>query len=168
MRSFRLTRTRRARHVSSRAHGATLVEFSLTFLVVTFVLFLLVEFSLWIHCYNTLADAAKAGVRYAQVHGAGTTTASQSGPNCSSGCTVVTTCTADSANVDAVKAEVSKWAGFSIYSTGAISITVCYMDGKNTPPSRVRVQVSNSVSPFFSIFGGTPPVTAVAQGRIVN
>lgn len=145
-----------------------MVEFSMTFLVVTFVLFLLVEFALWIHCYNTLADAAKAGVRYAQVHGSGTVTASQSGPNCSSGCTVVTSCTADSANVDAVKAEVTKWAGFSIYSTSSISVTVCYLDGKNSPPSRVRVQVSNSVSPFFSIFGGTPPVTAAAQGRIFN
>jgi hypothetical protein len=140
----------------------------MTFLVVTFVLFLLIEFSLWIHCYNTLADAAKAGVRYAQVHGAGTATASQSGPNCSSGCTPVTTCTADSANVDAVKAEVAKWAGFSVYSTSSISVTVCYLDGKNSAPSRVRVQVSNAVSPFFSVFGSTPPVTAAAQGRIVN
>jgi Flp pilus assembly protein TadG len=168
MRFFRIAKYRDAGRPRNLSRGATMVEFSLTFLVVAFVLFLLIEFALWIHCYNTLADAAKAGVRYAVVHGSGTTSTAQAGPACTSGCTVTTTCTADSTNVDAVKAEVQKWASFSIYSTSSISVTVCYLDGTNTPPGRVRVQVSNSVTPFFSIFRGTPPVTAAAQGRIVN
>jgi Flp pilus assembly protein TadG len=169
MKLIRIVPNKSAVRAGSRERGATMVEFAMTFLVVTFVLFLLVEFALWIHCYNTLADAAKAGVRYAVVHGSGTSN-SPSGPSCTSGCAPVTTCTTDSTNVAAVKAEVQKWAAFSIYgtTTSTMTVTVCYMDGSNTPPSRVRVQVSNSVSPFFSIFGGTPPVTAAAQGRIVN
>jgi Flp pilus assembly protein TadG len=148
--------------------GATMVEFSMTFLVVTFVLFLLVEFALWIHCYNTLADAAKAGVRYAVVHGSGAANA-PSGPATCQGTPVGGVCPQDcSTNVTAVRAEVQKWAGFSIYSTSAATVTVCYLDGYNSAPNRVRVTVSNPVTPFFSFFGGTPPVTAAAQGRIVN
>jgi Flp pilus assembly protein TadG len=149
----------------NNSRGATMVEFSLTFLVVTFVLFLLIEFSLWVHCYNTLADAAKAGVRYAVVHGSGTSSTTQSGPTSCPNTGCVSDC---NTNVTAVQNEVKKWAGFSIYSTSAITVNVCYLDGTNSTPNRVRVTVSNSISPFFSVFGGTPPVTAAAQGRIVN
>jgi Flp pilus assembly protein TadG len=146
-----------------------MVEFSLTFMVVAFVLFLLIEFALWIHCYNTLADAAKAGVRYAIVHGAGTASTVQAGPSSCQGTPVSGVCPSDcDHNVTPVVTEVTKWAGFSIYSTSAISVTVCYMDGTNVAPGRVRVTVSNNVSPFFGFVGGTPPVTAAAQGRIVN
>jgi Flp pilus assembly protein TadG len=164
MKLFRIVRRKRnaGRELS---RGATMVEFSLTFLVITFVLFLLVEFALWIHCYNTLADAAKAGVRYAIVHGKGVTSTAQSGPTSCPNTGCVSDC---SSNVTAVQNEVKKWAGFSIYSTSAVTVNVCYLDGTNATPNRVRVTVSNSVSPFFSIFGSTPPVTAAAQGRIVN
>lgn len=163
---YRINRTLKNGGRLSTSRGATMVEFSLTFLVVAFVLFLLIEFALWIHCYNTLADAAKAGVRYAVVHGSGTASGVQAGPSscatnpCSSDC---------STNISPVQAEVTKWAGFSIYPTSSatMTITVCYLDGSNSAPNRVRVTVSNTVSPFFGIFGGTPPVTAAAQGRIV-
>jgi Flp pilus assembly protein TadG len=148
------------RHRSHR--GATLVEFSLTMLIVIFVLFLLLEFSLWIYCYNVMADAAKAGVRYAVVHGSGLASASQSGPGtCTSPC--ASDCTT---NITNVVAEVQKWASFSAYSTAGMTVTVCYLDGSNVAPNRVKVTVSNPVTPFFNIFSA-PPVTANAQGRIV-
>lgn len=148
---------------TSGSRGATMVEFAMTFLVVTFVLFLLVEFSMWIYTYNVMADAAKAGVRYAIVHGSGNS--SPSGPSSGS---ALTSCTANSTNVTAVQDEVTKWAKFSIYSTASLSVTVCYLDGNNKAPSRVQVKVSNPITPFFSNLWSTPPVTATAQGRIVN
>lgn len=140
-----------------------MVEFSLTLLTVIFVLFLLFEFTMWIYCYNVMADAAKAGVRYAIVHGSKVTSGAQSGPTCASA-----PCSSDcTTNVTNVQNEVKKWASFSAYSTASITVNVCYLDGSNAAPSRVRVTVSNPVTPYFNIFS-TPPVTANAQGRIVN
>lgn len=157
--------SRISKNRGNRSRGATMVEFALTFLVVAFVLFLLIEFSLWIHCYNTLADAAKAGVRYAVVHGSGTSSSVQAGPSTCAASPCASDC---STNITPVVTEVQKWAAFSIYSTSSITVNVCYLDGLNSAPNRVRVTVSNTVTPFFGIFGGTPPVTAAAQGRIVN
>lgn len=145
--------------------GATMVEFSLTLLTVIFVLFLLFEFSLWIYCYNVMANAAKAGVRYAVVHGSGLSSSSQSGPAPGSGSASPGNSVCGT-NVSDVVTEVNKWASFSIYKTTAMSITICYLDGTNAAPNRVQVKVSNPVTTFFSIFT-TPPVTATAQGRIV-
>jgi Flp pilus assembly protein TadG len=142
--------------------GATLIEFSLTLLTVLFVLFLLIEFALWIYCYNVMADAAKAGVRYAIVHGSALSASVQSGPS-----TCTSPCSPDCAtNVTNVVTEVRKWASFSAYSTASMTVNVCYLDGTNVAPARVKVTVSNPVVPFFNIFS-TPPVTATAQGRIV-
>jgi Flp pilus assembly protein TadG len=144
-----------------------MVEFALTIIVVIFTFFLLFEFSLWIYCYNVMADAAKAGVRYAIVHGSKLSSGSAGPSTCTSGCTL-TSCTSDSTNVTAVKTEVTKWANFSIYPTASITIHVCYMDGTNAAPNRVQVNVSNPTTPFFSALWLTPPVKATAQGRIVN
>ena len=160
-----MKRLKGKRRLGGRAQrGATMVEFSLTIITVVFTFFLLFEFCLWIYCYNVMADAAKAGVRYAIVHGSGLETASQSGPSTGS---VLTTCTTSSTNVDSVVNEVKKWAKFSIYPTASISVTVCYMDGTNKAPNRVQIKVSNPTTTFFSSLWLTPPVTATAQGRIV-
>ena len=160
-------RVHKLRRLRSGTRGATMVEFVMTFLVITFVLFLLFELSLWIYTYNVMADAAKAGVRYAIVHGSNNTT--PSGPSsCPSPCTLPTSCTTDSANVTAVRDEVVKWAQFSVYSTASISVTVCYLDGTNKAPNRVQVKISNPTTAFFSNLWSAPPVTATAQGRIVN
>lgn len=147
------------------SRGATLVEFSLTLLIVLFVLFLLIECCLWIYCYNVMADAAKAGVRYAIVHGSGVSSGSQSGPT--SGTTSYCNTSQTDSTVLPVITEVQKWASFSAYSRANMTVTVCYMDGNNKAPNRVRVTVNNPVTPLFS-FWGTPPVVAAAQGRIVN
>lgn len=149
---------------SRRQRGATMVEFSLTILTVIFVFFLLFELSLWIYCYNVMSDAAKAGVRYAIVHGSKVNAGIRSGPSSGS---VLTSCTASSSNATAVEDEVKKWATFSIYPTASISVAVCYMDGTNIAPARVQVRVSNPTTPFFSALWLTPPVKASAQGRIV-
>lgn len=158
------TRRKRSRIASER--GASMVEFVMTLLIITFVLFLLVEFSLWVYAYNVMADAAKAGVRYAIVHGSNSTI--PSGPTCTGGCTTDATCADNSPNVTNVQNEVKKWAKFSVYSTSSINVTVCYLDGTNTAPGRVQVKVSNPTTAFFSKLWSTAAITATAQGRIVN
>lgn len=157
-------RTKKRGTASER--GTSMVEFAMTLLIITFVLFLLVEFSLWVYAYNVMADAAKAGVRYAIVHGANSTI--PSGPTCTSNCTTDASCSASSPNVSNVQNEVKKWAKFSVYSTSSINVRVCYLDGTNTAPGRVQVKVSNPTTAFFSRLWSTAAVTATAQGRIVN
>ena len=150
----------------ARQRGASMVEFSMTLLIITFVLFLLIEFSFWVYAYNVMADAAKAGVRYAIVHGSNSIL--PSGPKCTSGCTTQANCSSNSPNVGDVQNEVKKWAKFSVYATSSINVTVCYLDGTNSAPGRVQVKVSNPTTPFFSRLWTTAPVTATAEGRIVN
>ena len=57
----RLARTRR--------HGATIVEFSLVFLLFVVVLVALTEFGRAMWTYATIAHAARQGARYGMVHG---------------------------------------------------------------------------------------------------
>ncbi len=67
--------------------GQAMVEFAL---VITFVFLLFVailQLILLMHAYNTLADAAKEGVRYAIVHGTGAGAANCSGPGTSTSVT---------------------------------------------------------------------------------
>ncbi len=60
--------------------GQAMVEFMLVITVV-FILFVsMLQTMILMHSYNTLADAAKEGVRYAIVHGTGLTAANCSGP----------------------------------------------------------------------------------------
>ena len=143
-----------------------MVEFVMTFLVVAFVFFLLFECSMWIYTFNVMSDAAKAGVRYAIVHGSRVTSGSQSGPStCASPCVAI--CDAD-ANAAAVITEVNNWASFSAYSTTGMNVSVCYLDGTNVAPNRVRVSVTAPITPYFGAIWSTPAITAKAEGRIVN
>lgn len=52
------------------SRGQTLVEFSLTVFMLVMVLLGVVEIGRMVLVYTTIANAAKAGVRYAEVHGA--------------------------------------------------------------------------------------------------
>src|SRR5213593_332200 len=51
--------------------GQAMVEFALVIFFVFIVFVSMVQMILLMHAYNTLADAAKEGVRYAIVHGTG-------------------------------------------------------------------------------------------------
>src|SRR5437868_14832742 len=62
-----------------KQRGQSLVEFALTILFI-FLLFIgMLEMIFLMYAYNTLADAAKEGVRYAIVHGTGNTNCSGPG-----------------------------------------------------------------------------------------
>jgi Flp pilus assembly protein TadG len=52
------------------SRGQTLVEFSFTVFMLVMVLLGVVEIGRMVLVYTTIANAAKAGVRYAEVHGA--------------------------------------------------------------------------------------------------
>src|SRR5713101_6221969 len=94
--------------------GQAMVEFMLVITVV-FILFVsMLQTILLLYAYNTLADAAKEGVRYAVVHGTGIGTSLCSGPGTIASVTPAVTCT-DSAGSNVVTT-VTNFAGVSFQS----------------------------------------------------
>ena len=116
-----------------------------------------------IYTYNTLADAAKEGVRYAIVHGCGFGSG-----NCSGTCTFTgTPSTCSDSGADNVKSWSKKFAAASLHDTSAMTFNVTYPDGSSDPPNRVQVTASYNYQPFFGLGWPTVTVRASAQGRIV-
>jgi len=168
--------------------GQAMVEFMLVISVI-FILFVsMLQTILLLYAYNTLADAAKEGVRYAVVHGTGIGTGLCSGPGTIASVTPAVTCT-DSAGSNVVTT-VTNFAGVSFQSISstnnqcstptANSVNVCYdPSSANTnnsilgracsqPGCLVRVTVSHTYNPLFGL--GWPSVTlnAAAGGIIAN
>jgi Flp pilus assembly protein TadG len=177
----------RLQNIHASESGQAMVEFMLVISVV-FILFVsMLQTMILMHSYNTLADAAKEGVRYAIVHGSGLTTASCSGPG-NPFVTPKLTCT-DSTGTN-VQTAVTNFAGLSLQSVPASEVTVCYdpdstkspptcTNGANTnntafgaacsaPGCLVRVTVSHSYTPLFGLGWPTITLNAAADGRIMN
>ncbi len=133
--------------------------------MVVFLMLLLVgfiELVMLIYSYNVLADSAKEGVRYAIVHGIGSTNCSGPGDNTT---TPATTCPdAPGANV---QSKVTRYALYSLHSTASMGVNVTYPDTSSRPPSRVRVVVSYQYRPFFGLGWPSVIVRAAAEGRIM-
>lgn len=173
----------RKRVSQGREAGQAMVEFALVsvFLFIVFMSFL--QIIVLMHAYNTLADAAKEGVRYAIVHG--TDNADCSGPGDSTQNPVIT-CT-DSSNNNVINTVVD-FAAVSFQNVVSGDVTVSYNPqdsngtcangaclgaggnpnaGCSAPGCMVRVSVSHTYLPFFFSW---PSITlnAAAEGRIMN
>jgi len=181
-----------------REGGQAMVEFAL---VVTFIFLLFVsilQLILLMYAYNTLADAAKEGLRYAIVHGTGVGKSSCSGPGTLPSVSPAVSCT-DSAGTNVVNAVVGQnntcypTCGFGKLSFQTISTTnnkcsaatgnsidVCYdPQGANTSNTNlgkacsqagclVRVTVSHTYNPFFGFSWPSVTLVAAAQGAITD
>lgn len=138
--------------------GQASVEFLLTIILVAVAIVWVFELVMLIYSYNVFADAAKEGVRYAVVHGSGNSASSGPLSGSASDCTT---------NVTAVKAVVLNYAKYSFHDVSGAAVTVCYLDGTNQPPNRVRVTVSYPFIPFTNLGWNPPTIRAAAEGRIV-
>jgi Flp pilus assembly protein TadG len=144
-----------------REAGQAQVEFAL---VIVFIMLLIVGFMeviLMMHTYNVIADAAKEGVRYAIVHGAGNT----------GGCGPASCAAITGAPGTGV---VKTYAQYSLHDTTTMTVAVDYNPGGNngavacnTSPCLVRVTVSYPYQPIFGLGWPTVTVNAAAEGRIV-
>jgi len=147
--------------------GQALVEFALTILFI-FLLFIgMLEMIFLMYAYNTIANAAKEGVRYAIVHGTGNTLCS--GPGLPSGSPPIVCPDLTGAKVQTV---VTNFAGLSMQS-GSTVVVDYNPNSANVVPCNVagcmvQVRVSQTYQPFFGL--GWPSVTlyAAADGRIMN
>lgn len=167
--------------------GQAMVEFALTIVFLFLLIVGAIQMILLMHAYNTLADAAKEGIRYAIVHGTENTICSGPGnPNVSP----VVTCTDPNANN--VVAAVTNFANLSFQNvsstnngctptsgTAVNEVDVCYdPNNANTnsafahpcsaPGCLVRVVVRHTYRPFFGFGWPKFNLYAAADGRIMN
>lgn len=132
-----------------------MIEFTLSIIVVMFLVFWIFELSMMMYCYVVVGEAAKEGVRYAIVHGLAS--GSCSGP--SAGCTDST-----GANVTNV---VKSYAANSLHDTSGITVQTNYLDSSSAAPSRIQVKVAYPYIPYVNFAWAAPTLVASAEGRIV-
>lgn len=119
------------------ASGQSLVEFSIVAFILCIVTLSVVEMGRMVLVYNTVANSAGTGVRYAIVHGSsratggGATNASGPGNNPAQVLTVV-----------------RNFADAGLLSTSRLVITVTYPGGSNAPGQLVDVTVSYPYDPL--------------------
>ena len=136
--------------------GQSLVEFAIVAVLTVVMLLFVVEMGRMLLVYATVANAARAGVRYAVVHGgtrsAGTTVDSASGPG------------ADPAWVVTV---VKNFASAGLLTTSLLVVHVTYPGGSNAPGQYVTVTVVYPYDPLTTYFSKTLRLGSATQGVIV-
>ena len=138
--------------------GQGLVEFSVVTLLTVLMLLFVVEMGRILLVYTTVANAARAGVRYAIVHGstrsAGTTVYSASGPG---------------NNPAQVVTAVTNFASAGPLNMSLLTgnITVTYPNASNAPGQPVKIIVVYPYDPLTNYFSKTLRLGSVAQGIIV-
>jgi hypothetical protein len=155
-----------------------MVEFAL---VTTFIFLLFVsvlQMILLMHAYNTLADAAKEGVRYAVVHG--TQNSICSGPGNPNSSPVITCTDSSGANVTSTAANFAGLSFQNILTTevqvsynpqdqnGTCANAACSKPGCSAPGCMVRVTINHAYTPLFGLGWPSFTLNAAAQGRIIN
>jgi Flp pilus assembly protein TadG len=128
-----------ALHARKSDRGETIIEFTLATVMLVILLLSVVEMGRMVLVYNTVANAARAGVRYAVVHGGDRTGSGANGPSGSGSTTQVQTVVKD-------------FAGAANLTPANLSITVSYPDGGNDAGSRVSVAVQYAYDPLVSYF----------------
>jgi Flp pilus assembly protein TadG len=132
-----------------------MVEFSVVALLTAITLLFVVEIGRTVLVYTTVANAARAGVRYAVVHGSsratGSTVDSASGPG-SSPAQVVTV--------------VKNFASAGLLTTSRLVVTVTYPGGSNAPGQYVTVSAVYPYDPLTTYFSKTLRLGSASQGII--
>jgi TadE-like protein len=137
----------------SARRGATIIEFAMVTLLLMIVILAGIEFDRMVLVYTALANSARAGVRYAIVHGSDRTTTGDpaSGPG----------------DKTAVIAKVRQFASAGMLDTSPLKLTVTVeYPVDNKPGSLVKVAVAYVYDPFVVLPLGVN-ITSATQGIIV-
>ena len=153
-----------------------MVEFALVILFVFLVFASALQMIILMSAYNTLADSAKEGVRYAIVHGTGNSVCSGPG-NPISNPTIA--CPLDPSPYVNVQQAVVNFAALTFQSVSTNDVNVDYdpnLANTNStfgaqcsaPGCIVKVTVSHTYTPFFGLSWPNVTLNAAASGRIMN
>jgi len=136
--------------------GQTLVEFCVVTLLTVGAALFVVEMGRMRLVYTTIANSARAGLRYATVHGstrsAGTTIDSASGPG---------------GNPAQVLTVVKNFASAGLLTTSRLVVNVTYPGGSNAPGQSVNITVVYPYDPLTTYFSKTLRLGSATQGIIV-
>ena len=122
-----------------RSRGQALVEFSVSAFLLVMVLLSVTEMTRFLLVYTALDNAARAGTRYAIVHGGDRSGSGVDGPSGPGSYTEVQTVVRNFASTGALNA-------------ANVTVNVNYVDGNNTVGSRVEVQAVYLYDPFIGWF----------------
>ena len=126
--------------------GSSLVEFSLVAFMFVIVLLGGVEMGRMVLVYTTVAQAARAGARYAIVHGGDRTGTGVNGPS-------------GPGSVTQVQTVVTNFASAGLIDTSKLTVTVTYPNGVNSAGSPVSVTASYPYDPLIAYFNSLLGVT---------
>src|SRR5262245_36694356 len=136
----------------SKLRGSTLIEFALSAVTLLVVVFAAIELDRMAFVYTSLADAAKAGARYATTHGANRTGSGTDGPS------------GPGANPTEVLNIIQGYASLTI-NPSKRTVNVTYPDGNNLVGSHVKVVVQYAYDPYVVLPLGVT-LSATSQGMI--
>jgi len=136
--------------------GQASVEMVVSLVVLMSLLFWLLEFCMFMYTSNVLNSATEDGVRYAIVHGTGSTLCS--GPDI--GC-------ANQAPYSNVQAAVKATASASLHNMSALTVSVNYANNTAAVGNPVTVTVSYTYIPYVHLPGLTGKIGFSSQGQIV-
>jgi Flp pilus assembly protein TadG len=125
--------------------GSSLIEFALISFMFIMLLVGVIEMGRMVLVYTTIANAARAGARYAIVHGGDRTGTGATGVDAASGPGSPCTC-------PQIQTVVKNFASGGLLDTTKLTVTVNYPNG-NTAGSFVTVQVAYTYDPFVKYFG---------------
>ena len=136
--------------------GQSIIEFCIVAFMTLIMLLFIVEMGRALLVYATVANAARAGVRYAIVHGGsravGTATNDASGP---------------ASNPAQVVTVVKDFAGAGLLTTSRLVINVTYPGSSNAPGQLVNITVVYPYDPLTTWFSKTLRLGSASQGVIV-
>jgi hypothetical protein len=132
-----------------------LVEFALVTFMTIILLFAVVEISRMILVYTTVANAARAGSRYAVVHGSDRTGVGPDGPS------------GPANNPAQVLTVIKNVASAGLLRTSLLLITVNYPAASNDPGDLLSVTVIYPYDPFTAYFPLRVRLGSTTQGVIL-
>jgi len=138
-----------------REKGQTLVEFALVAFMTVVLLLAMIEIGRMALVYTTVANSARAGARYAIVHGSMRTGSGVDGPS------------GPSQNPPQVVTAVTNIASAGLLNLNALIITVTYPGASNAPGHLVSVQVIYPYDPLTTYFPLRVRLGSISQGVIV-
>jgi Flp pilus assembly protein TadG len=119
-----------------RQRGSSLIEFALVALALVALILVGIEFDRLALVYTTVANSARAGARYAIVHGSDRTGSGMDGPS-------------GPGNTTNVETVIRNFASAGLLDTSRLGITVTY--AANNPGSQVTVAVSYPYDPLSGL-----------------
>ncbi len=158
------------RHSSSRwmasvTRGQAAVEFALSALTWTMLIFGIGAFSLAMYGYSFVCQASRDAVRYAMVRGSDLPSDQQA--SCSA---VLSFVQREARAISSNSLTINS--GYSSSNNGGSTATSCASSmfpdsGSNKPGKRVKVQVTYNFQPLYPMLSTTLPLTSTSQMVIV-